>query len=123
MQKPDHLVKGIEGEDIAERLLRSKGYSIAARNWRYRKAEIDLICRIGNEVVFVEVKTRATDFFGYPEEAVSKAKQMRLAEAANAWIEKECFSGESRFDIIAIILEHNVQKVYHIEDAFYPGIG
>lgn len=122
-KKSPHIQLGINGELIAEKHLRRKGYEVLEKNWRRGKGEIDLICRIGNDIVFVEVKTRTTDYFGFPELSVSRSKQKHLANAAQAWIEDHDYYGEARYDIVAVILNHGKSTVYHIEDAFYPGIG
>ena len=67
-----------------------------------------------------EVKTRKSNFFGEPEEFVTRQKQKHLIKAANAYIEKNNLDLEVRFDIISIILSGNEQKIFHIEDAFHP---
>ena len=71
-------------------------------------------------LVIVEVKTRSTDFFGLPEEAVTNKKQKYLIRAADAYINIQDLHWEVRYDIIAIILEGNKQIINHIKDAFYP---
>lgn len=115
-----HIQLGKTGEDLATDFLRQKGYEILHRNWRHSRAEVDIIARIGNDWVFVEVKTRETDYFGYPEEAVDEAKQRQLQKAANAFVEEQPIQGEIRFDIVAIVLNNNKQEIHHIEDAFWP---
>jgi putative endonuclease len=120
MSDAPHIALGKQGENLATEHLRQKGYEIRHRNWRNGRSEVDIIARIGNDWVFVEVKTRGTDYFGYPEEAVSKAKQKQLQKAADAYIEEFEVQGEIRFDIVAIVLNENKQDVHHIEDAFWP---
>ena len=67
--------KGKQGEKIAEEYLINKGWKILDKNFHYSKmAEIDLVCRFGDEIIFVEVKTRTTATFGAPEEAVDYRK-------------------------------------------------
>ncbi len=70
-----HNELGKKGEELAEKFLRDKGYDIIAKNWRYDKDEIDIIARDGDEIVIVEVKTRSTDFYGFPEDAVDSQKK------------------------------------------------
>jgi putative endonuclease len=120
MGNAPHITLGNRGEDIAAEHLLQKGYEILHRNWRYSRAEVDIIARIGNDWVFVEVKTRETDYFGYPEEAVTKAKQKQLQKAADAYLEANPIEGEIRFDIVAVILNDAKQEIHHIEDAFWP---
>jgi len=74
------------GESVARRALEGKGYAIVAVNWRCRDGEIDLIARDRSTLVFVEVKTRTSDRFGAPEEAVTVAKLDRLQRAATAYL-------------------------------------
>jgi putative endonuclease len=112
---------GKHGEQIACDFLENKGFKILSKNWRHEKAEVDLIVKDGSIIVFVEVKTRKNDDFGYPEEAVSNKKQELLGLAADAYIELENHQGEIRFDIIAITQEHEKSaKILHIKDAFFP---
>ena len=117
-----HNNTGAEGEQLAVKHLITKGYQIIATNARFDKAEVDIIAQIGNDTVFVEVKTRQNTFFGNPEDAVSKRKMQLLFEAAAAYQEQNNTDGEIRFDIIAITNEVSGAEILHIEDAFYPGI-
>ncbi|MBN2520457.1 MAG: YraN family protein, partial [Bacteroidales bacterium] len=75
-----------------------------------------------NIIVFVEVKTRNTNYFENPKEAVTRKKQRFIIEAANAYIEKYNIDLEARFDIVSIILQGAKYEIEHIEDAFYPMI-
>lgn len=111
---------GRKGEEIAFRLLRSKNYSVRARNWRYRSKEIDIIAEDKNQLVIVEVKTRTRRDFELPQDAVTKTKQRYLVTAANAYIQEHDVDLEARFDIVAIVIEKNKTSIQHIEDAFYP---
>jgi len=97
MSDAPHIALGKQGENLATEHLKSKGYEILHQNWRDGRSEVDIIARIGNDWVFVEVKTRETDYFGYPEEAVTKAKQKQLQKAANAYVEANPIEGEIRF--------------------------
>lgn len=115
-----HYDLGKKGENIATAHLREKGYKILKQNWRYGKDEIDIIAEIDDFIVFVEVKTRSTDYFGYPEEAVDDKKERFLIRAADEYIIQKDINKEARFDIISIIIDGNKQSIRHIEDAFYP---
>lgn len=116
----EHNDLGKAGEKLALTHLRQAGYQILEQNWRFGKEEIDIIARIADELVIVEVKTRNSDFFGEPHEFVSKSKQNHMIRAAHAYVEKKDLDMEVRFDIIGIIINPSGTKVDHIEDAFQP---
>ena len=116
----NHHITGRKGEEIAADYLLEKQYEILHTNWRHKRVEIDIIAKKEDVIVFVEVKTRKDDRYGYPEEAVDSAKQENLQKAAEAFIEEHNISSSIRFDIISIILKKDVPQVYHIEDAFFP---
>ncbi len=113
---------GKYGEHIAKKFLQNKGWIILETNWRHSRAEIDLIGKDGEILVFVEVKTRSNDFFGSPEEFVTGKKESLVADASAAYMEKINHEWEFRFDIIAILFTNPQQyELKHIEDAFFPG--
>ena len=116
----DDRARGRKGEELALHELAKKGYRVLERNWRCRMGEIDLICMDNGTLVIVEVKLRANDFFGNPEEFVTKSKQKKLIKAADFYIKENNIFWETRFDIIAIIENPNELKVEHFEGAFYP---
>jgi putative endonuclease len=113
---------GKKGEDAAAHFLTQKGYKILRRNYRSGRSEIDIIALDGETVVFVEVKTRETDKYGSPEEAVSKAKQRMLLEGAEAYLDTLEDEVESRYDIISVIINQYKTEITHLEDAFWPGL-
>ncbi|MFD2246902.1 YraN family protein [Pontibacter ruber] len=117
-QKNNHLVTGQSGEAKAATFLEEHGYSILQRNYRAGRAEIDIIAQRAGLLVFVEVKTRATDEFGFPEAAVSPKKEALLLSAAEHYIEENGWEHDIRFDIIAITLA-TPPVVHHIQDAFH----
>lgn len=117
----EHNKKGRQGEELAIAHLQAKGYSILQRNWRYYRCEVDIIARIGGTLVFAEVKTRDTEYFGYPESFVTRKKQDMLAEAVEGYLELYPEPDpDVRYDVIAIILNNITTEVLHIEDAFFP---
>ncbi len=118
----EHTILGRKGENEALDFLKRAGYQIMATNWRYKSKEIDIIARTGQQLVIIEVKTRSNDYFQKPEEAVTFRKQKFLVDASEAFIEEHNMDMDVRFDIIAIIMNENMKKIYHIEDAFYPQI-
>jgi putative endonuclease len=115
----EHNELGKTGEAIARKFLAEKGYKVIAANWRFLKDEIDIIALHDDMVVIVEVKTRSTDMFGDPEEAVSKKKRKFLVRAADAYIRQKDLENEVRFDIVSVIARGEKYEITHIEDAFY----
>ena len=115
-----HLKSGRFGEEMARIFLAKQGYEVLELNWRCRYGELDLICRDQQAVIFVEVKTRGSTFFGRPEEFVKRQKQKFIIRAANAYIEKHDLDMEARFDVIGVIVNPRGKEINHIEDAFSP---
>lgn len=107
------------GEEEAVRYLRSKGFRIREMNWRFAKAEIDIIAENDDWLVMVEVKTRSADTFGSPEEFVTRRQQRHLIRAANRYADLNPTEKDIRFDIISILLYPEF-KLEHIPEAFYP---
>ncbi|TWE13125.1 YraN family protein [Rudaeicoccus suwonensis] len=92
------------GEDVAARHLRSGGMQVVERNWRCRDGEIDLIAVDGDCVVVVEVKTRTTEFFGSPVDAVTPVKARRLRVLASRWLaDHPIGAGAVRIDVIGVL--------------------
>jgi putative endonuclease len=97
-------VLGADGEAQAARWYEAHGYEVICRNWRCRDGELDLVVRRGRELVFVEVKTRTTDRFGLPAEAVTPVKQRRLRGLAARYLaDTGTRAGGLRFDVVAIL--------------------
>ena len=115
----DHNDFGKIAEDLAVDFLIKNQYKILARNFRYLKAEVDIIAETKNQVVIVEVKARATDAFQEPQEAVNKKKIKLLVSAANYFIEENNINKEVRFDIISVLPnQQKTLEIHHIIDAF-----
>ena len=114
----EHNELGKIGEDLAEKHLRRIGYRILHRNWHYGHDEIDIIARDGDWLVIVEVKTRTTNLFGEPEMEVKPAKMKAIVRTAEAYIVDADFKGETRFDVIGILLGEGKVVLNHIKDAF-----
>lgn len=111
-----HNVTGNAGEDLAADYLTAKGYVILERNWRSGHREIDIVARKNGLVVFVEVKTRMSEFFGRPEDAVTPRKMRLLIDAADAYLREHCLDDDVRFDVVCIV---NGSLRYY-EAAFRP---
>lgn len=95
--------KGIEGESVAVDFLKANGYKILERNFTTKCGEIDIIARKKSSIVFVEVKTRTSDNFGTPSEAVDRRKLNKLTSVANQYIQKTKLKNFSfRFEIVSI---------------------
>ncbi len=117
---------GSRGERLAGRWLRRRGYKILYRNFRPRQGggEVDLVCRHGQTLVFVEVKTRTGTLYGRPAEAVDAEKRELISRGANAWLRLLRDPAIAyRFDIVEIVAEPGKEPVVTvIEDAFtLPG--
>jgi len=114
-----HNELGELGEDLAVEELEKNGYEIVERNWRFKKAEIDIIARKNEVLAIVEVKTRSSDYFGDPQDFVKPKKIKMLVEAVNEYVVSKYLDVEVRFDIIAIIINQNKLTIEHLEDAFF----
>lgn len=113
-----HRKLGKTGENLAIQFLIQKKINIIDTNWRWQKAEIDIIAENRGIIIFVEVKTRSRETFGMPFEFVSAKKQALMQSAAEAFLEQNDLENEIRFDIISIIYNSNFKKIDHIVDAF-----
>ena len=111
---------GNEGEAIARDYLTQQGYTLVDTNWQYGHLEIDIIAQKGNTLVFVEVKTRSSAAVLEPQMAVNQQKQRNIIRAANAYILKNRYDCEARFDIITVLKTGADTKVDHLPDAYGP---
>ena len=110
---------GKRGEDRAEEYLKKEGFLIIERNYRYGHKELDLICKDGNTIVFVEVKAGRSKKFGAPEGWVSVRKQKNIIMAALDYIQTSNVDGcDFRFDVLAISYEKGDEVINHIRNAF-----
>lgn len=112
-----HLT-GSEGEAVAARYLKKKGYTVVGQNFACRFGEIDVIARNREYVVFVEVKTRKSEEFAAAREFVTPAKQARVQKAAMLWLQQNETELQPRFDVIEVVGQGLRQKINHIENAF-----
>ncbi len=115
---------GKQGENIAIRFLKKSGYKILVTNYRNRLGEIDIIAREKNVIVFVEVKTRHTNQFGSPKEAVTPNKQKHLSKAALTYLkETNQMQAQARFDVVAIQVSASKPSIELIKNAFELAYG
>jgi putative endonuclease len=114
----DHNDLGNKGEDKAVAFLKSKGYRIIERNWTFHGYEIDIIAEDCEFIIFTEVKTRATDVWGNPEDAVRRQRMRRMINSASHYLKINCIDKPARFDIIAIVWNEGKPVLEHFEDAF-----
>ena len=118
-----HNDTGKWGEELATEMLRGKGYTIIERDWHSGHRDIDIIARSPDlrTIVFVEVKTRATDVITKPEEAVDRRKIRNIGMAADSYVKMLNVLDELRFDVISVIGgTKETAQVEHIVDAFNP---
>lgn len=111
---------GSWGEDAAVAWLKRKGLKILDRNFRCPAGEIDIVAREGRTIVFVEVKTRRSDRFGYPVEGVDERKQRRLSLLALYYLREKGWEGHpARFDVVGVsMVSEGEMKIEWIKDAF-----
>ncbi len=106
---------GLLAEDLAAKHLESIGYEIVERNYRFKRAEIDIIAMKSNLLIFVEVKQRKNSRYGHPEEFISTNQQKQIITAAEDYIYAINWTKNIRYDVIAI----TGQELTHLEDCFY----
>ncbi|PKF75135.1 YraN family protein [Chryseobacterium sp. PMSZPI] len=115
----DHNDFGKIAEDLAADYLQKNGYKILVKNFRFQKAEIDIIAEKEGMIIITEVKARSTDIFMLPQEAVTKTKIKSIVSAANHYLEEFNKDQEVRFDIISVLRDEKRNLIIdHIIDAF-----
>jgi len=114
-----HNELGKEGEQIAVDYLLARGYDIIYRNYRYLKAEIDIIARKDATLVVVEVKSRTSSFLEDIADTVTKKKIKLLVMGTDHFVTENNLEVEVRFDIITILKTKKSLRVEHLKDAFY----
>lgn len=119
-QRPFRFSLGDQGEILACNYLRQAGYEILEKNFRCKVGEIDVVAKRKGKISFVEIKTRTSAAFGYPQEAVDKNKQKKLLKLAAWYLKKRKIADHSIvFDVIAICWEKGKEPTIRlIKDAF-----
>lgn len=114
-----HNELGKKGEQLAVDFLLKNGYEIIDRNYRFDKAEVDIIAKKNPILAIIEVKTRSTVDFGNPQDFVKPKQIQRLVKAVDEYVIANELDVEVRFDIIAIVKEGKSFNIEHLENAFY----
>jgi len=109
---------GKQGEQLATEYLVSQQYKILEKNFRYKKAEIDIIALKNNTLAIIEVKTRTSVTFGEPESFVNAKKIKLILEATNAYIDSKSIDYEISLDIISVVIGKK-NEINHIKNAYY----
>jgi putative endonuclease len=116
-----HNDTGLLGEKMAIEYLLKKGFSILHQNWRHSHWEVDVIASLNNTLHFIEVKTRRTQKFGYPEDDVSKKKIENLINASEEYQFLNPQWKLIQFDVLSIsILKNKPVEYFFIEDVYLP---
>ncbi len=114
-----HNDLGKHGEQLAIDYLINKGFVIRETNWRFQKAEVDIIAQKEDVLAVVEVKTRSNSYFGDPQEFVNYEKIRLLTKTIDHYVIELDLDVEVRFDVIGIVKTDFKTSIIHLEDAFY----
>lgn len=121
---PSTRAVGSHGEDLARAYLEARGYVCVARNWRCRSGELDLVMRDGDELVFVEVKSRSGEGAGRAGEALSRAQSRRMLNAGEWYVQTHDDVADLfwRCDLVAITYRHGDEPdIAHFINAIVEG--
>ena len=114
-----HNQLGEKGEQLAVDHLMKNGYTIVERNYRFDRAEVDIIAQKNDTLAIIEVKTRSSTDFGSPQDFVKPKQIKNLVKAVDEYVSVNHLYLDIRFDIIAIVKNGNNYSIEHLEDAFY----
>ena len=115
----DRRALGREAEELAAAFLRERGFEVLDRNHAVRRGEVDLVCREGDVLCFVEVRSRTSDAQGGPEETVGRTKARRVVAAATDWAMKNGGLDRAiRFDVVAVTFAEAGARIEHFRAAF-----
>ena len=115
---PTRHAVGKLGETIAARHIEKQGYRILERNDQTKYGEIDIIAQHGRELVFVEVRTRTEEFFGSPEDTITRKKKIRLLKNASAYAARHRWTGPFRIEIVCVVLNKigDILRITHYKE-------
>ncbi|MEE3145647.1 MAG: YraN family protein [Bacteroidota bacterium] len=116
------ILNGKKSEILAEKYLLKKDYKIHFKNKRVGRYEVDLVCQDKDVIVFVEVKSLASNRIKNPYDAVTQSKQLRIIKVADIILKEQFPVNEARFDIISIIIRNGKPQFEHLKNAFTPAI-
>lgn len=114
-----HNELGKKGEQLAVDFLIENNYAIIERNYRFEKAEVDIIAQKEDVLAVVEVKTRSTNVFGNPQDFLKPKQIQRIVKAVDHYVTSNQMDVEVRFDIIAIVKNGTQFDIEHLENAYY----
>ncbi|MFV0565714.1 MAG: YraN family protein [Flavobacteriaceae bacterium] len=114
-----HNELGKKGEALAVGFLVEKGYTIVAQNYRFNKAEVDIMATKEGVLAVVEVKTRSSTDFGNPQDFVKPKQIQQLVKAVDYYVISNNLNVDVRFDIIAIVRQNKQFVIEHLENAFF----
>jgi len=115
----ENLFLGQSGETLALDFLKDNGYKILSKNYKSKLGEIDIIAKDKEAICFVEVKSRTSDKFGLPCEAVTNSKQRQICHTALMFLkEKKLFDKKARFDVVSILYSQGKPKIDLLKNAF-----
>ena len=114
-----HNELGKKGEQLAVDFLVENGYKILERNYRFDKAEVDVIAKLGEILAIIEVKTRSTADFGNPQDFVKPKQIKNLVKAIDEYVTVNSLDVEVRFDVVAILKQGKNFSIEHLKNAFY----
>ncbi len=114
----NNLRTGQIGENIAKEYLEKNGYKVIEQNYKTKYGEIDLVAKKGNELVFVEVRTKKGENFGTPEETINKKKLRKLWGNAKAYAARKKWQGSYRIDAVCLVLKYDnaTERINHYEN-------
>ncbi|MDB0027069.1 YraN family protein [Flavobacteriales bacterium] len=113
-----HNKLGKDGELIAFMILQKDGYNILQTNWKYQKAEVDVIAQKDGFLIFIEVKTRGSKKFGNQSDSIDKKKISLYKDAVKGYLEQYPSDLEVRFDVVNIIIGKDETEIEHIPNVF-----
>lgn len=116
---PRHLDFGRTGEELAARWLTQQGFSILQRNWRYGRYEVDIIAGRQGILHFIEVKTRHSSVYGYPEQSVNRKKLENIMQGAAGWLVRHPNYSRIQYDVLAISLDSAAPPEYVLFEDVY----
>ncbi len=116
----EHNELGEYGEERARDFLVEHGYKIRETKWRTGSLEVDIIAEKDDTLVIVEVKTRSGAFADNPEQYIDNRKIKNIVNATERYIMRYDWNGDTRFDVISVVVHGQKCEIEHIEDAFLP---